>query len=107
MEIGIHGKFQTRNDSLTICKCHSPMAKGMTIAGNSGVCFYSWKCCIFGARSAGTSSEAQQLRDLTSHKELWPGKGTGTVIPITQTQLWEWEGNRESSHEKIDAGNFF
>ena len=24
----------------------------------------------------------------------------GMVIPITQTQLWEREGNRESSHEK-------
>ena len=24
------------------------------------------------------------------------GKGTGIVIPITQTQLWESEGNRES-----------
>jgi len=22
------------------------------------------------------------------------GKGTGIVIPLTQTQLWEWEGNR-------------
>ena len=21
------------------------------------------------------------------------GKGTGIVIPITRTQLWEWEGN--------------
>ena len=28
------------------------------------------------------------------------GKGTGIVIPIIQTQLWEWEVNRESSYEK-------
>jgi len=31
------------------------------------------------------------------------GKGTGIVIPITQTQLWECEGNRESSYEKTIA----
>ena len=31
------------------------------------------------------------------------GKGTGIVIPIIQTQLWEWEGNQESSYEtKMD-----
>jgi len=28
------------------------------------------------------------------------GKGTGIVIPIIQAQLWEQEGNRESSYEK-------
>ena len=28
------------------------------------------------------------------------GKGTGIVIPITQTQLWEWDGNRSYWYEK-------
>ena len=29
------------------------------------------------------------------------GKGTGIVIPITHTQLWEREGNRNSSKKKL------
>ena len=47
-------------------------------------------------------------RDVTSHKEY--GMGTGILIPITPTQLWEWGGNRESSYEKnlvTSAGKFF
>jgi len=32
------------------------------------------------------------------------GKGTGIVIHITQTQLWEREGNRECSYTKKFAG---
>ena len=32
------------------------------------------------------------------------GKGTGIIIPITQTQLWEREGNQESSYETKFAG---
>jgi len=38
------------------------------------------------------------------------GKGTGIVIPIIQAELWEREGNQESSYEKnvpASAGNFF
>jgi len=32
------------------------------------------------------------------------GKGTGIVIPITETKLWEREENRESSYAKKFAG---
>jgi len=57
------------------------------------------------------SEESSENRETFSVSKFSPatgvrsyGKGTGIVIPIIQTQLWEWEGNRESFY---GAGNFF